>query len=329
MLSGCNSRRAFLAGIATLCFASKAVGENAKRRLALLIPFRSEDTEARAWILGLRSALQVAGWESKNVDFDFRWTGPSPERMEAAAWDVVRSRPDVLFVHGVPMLSAVRSATATIPVVFVQVPDPVETGFVASLARPNGNITGFTNFDLATGGKWLEMLRDVVPRLSRVLVLQDAKNPSWLPHYRAMESAATSMGLNLYPQQVGNAGEIESVVTAFADTGGGGCVALPSPTLSENRERVVAVVQGRRIPTVYPFRSFTDRGGLMSYGIDTGDLYRRAATYIDRILRGAVIAQLPVQQPTKFELVVNLKAAKAIGLAMPSSLVGRADAVIE
>jgi putative ABC transport system substrate-binding protein len=227
------------------------------------------------------------------------------------------------------MLTAARNETTTIPIVFVQVPDPVETGFVTSLARPERNITGFTNFDLATGGKWLEMLREVAPGLSRVLVLQDAKNPSWVPHYRAMEGPAAMIGVGLHPAQVGDANEIRRAIAVFVDAGGGGCIALPSPILSANRESLVALVQEQRVPTVYPFRSFTERGGLMSYGIDTGDLYRRAAAYIDRVLRGSAIVQLPVQQPTKFELVVNLKTAKALGLTVPPTLIARADEVIE
>jgi putative tryptophan/tyrosine transport system substrate-binding protein len=327
--AGYSSRRRFLAGVASFGLASQAVSATGQRRLGLLIPFRSEDPEARSWVAGFQSALQVSGWAAHNLGFDFRWTGPSPDAMQAAAADLVRSAPEVIFVHGVPMLAATRNATTTIPLVFVQVPDPVESGFVASLARPEGNITGFTNFDLATGGKWLEMLREVTPGMSRVLVLQDAKNPSWLPHYRAMEGAAAGMGLRLHPAQVGDADEIERAVAAFADIGSGGCVALPSPTLSAHRKRLVALVAGRRIPTVYPFRTFTNRGGLMSYGVDTGDLYRRAASYIDRILRGAAITQLPVQQPTKFELAVNLKAAKELGLTIPPSLLTLANEVIE
>jgi putative ABC transport system substrate-binding protein len=324
-------RRDVIAGLGA---ASVGIGRSfaqpLKRRIGILIPFRPEYPDAAAWVSALRKALEAAGWfEGQTASFAFQWTGENPDSMAAAAAELVRQAPDVVFVHGVPMLTAARKATDSIPLIFVQVPDAVESGFVSSFAQPSGNITGFTNFDLNTGGKWIELLKGVAPSILRVLILQDAENPSWKPHMRAIEAAAPAAGLQLLPAAVADGPGIERAVARFASEGGGGCVALPSPLLSAKRQVLLEAVAGYKVPTVYPFSTFTRRGGLLSYGTDTADLYRRAGVYIDRILRGAFVRDLPVQQPTRFELVINLKAAEALGLTFPPSILAQADEVIE
>jgi putative ABC transport system substrate-binding protein len=227
------------------------------------------------------------------------------------------------------MLAAVGQATSEIPVVFVQVADPVVTGFVESLAHPGRNVTGFTNYEYAMGAKWLELLKQVQPNLTKALVLQDPENPSWEGHLGAIAAVAPTLKVVLTPAAAHDGAEIREAVETFAKGGPGGLISLPSPVASANRELLVELCARHAMPAVYPFSTFVRRGGLMSYGVDTGGLYRASVSYIDRILRGERPSELPVQQPTKFEFVVNVKTGKAMGLEFPPALLATADDVIE
>jgi putative ABC transport system substrate-binding protein len=325
-------RREFLAALPGAAVASTALaqGGNRVRRIAVLIPFSGNDPEARGWIAAFSNALRERGWsEGGNLGIDYRWTGGDAERMRSAAGEAIALAPDAILAHGVPMLAAVGQATREVPVVFVQVADPVATGFVDTLARPGRNVTGFTNFEYATGAKWLELLKEVEPQLARMLVIQNPENPSWSGHFGAIAEAAGRLGIELAPAAAHTSEDFRRIVADFAQEGGGGLISLPSPIASAHRELLVALAAQHRLPAIYPFRTFVTRGGLMSYGTDTGDLYRRAASYVDRILNGGMPGELPVQQPTKFELAVNLKAAKALGLTIPPTLLARADEIIE
>jgi putative tryptophan/tyrosine transport system substrate-binding protein len=236
--------------------------------------------------------------------------------------------------HGVELLAALtvaalRQQTLSIPIVFVNIPDPIGQGFVTNLARPEGNITGFSTFEFSMGGKWLQLLRECVPGVSAVAVVFDPNISGWASYLRSIEAAAPTFGIRLTPALVRDAAEIKQRVAAFAHEPNGALVVIPSAIVVQHPQSVIAAAAQYRLPAIYPFRFFTADGGLISYGIDVPDLYRRAASYVDRILRGAKVAELPVQQPTKYELAINLKTAKALGLEVPHSLLARADEVIE
>jgi putative tryptophan/tyrosine transport system substrate-binding protein len=236
--------------------------------------------------------------------------------------------------HGVELLAALtvaalRQQTLSIPIVFVNIPDPIGQGFVTNLARPEGKIIGFTTFEFSIGGKWLQLLKECVPGVSAVAVVFDPNAPTWASYLRSIEAAAPTFGIRLTPALVRDAAEIKQRVAAFAHEPNGALVVIPSAIVVQHPQSVIAAAAQYRLPAIYPFRFFTADGGLISYGIDVPDLYRRAASYVDRILRGAKVAELPVQQPTKYELAINLKTAKALGLEVPHSLLARADEVIE
>jgi putative tryptophan/tyrosine transport system substrate-binding protein len=235
----------------------------------------------------------------------------------------------MIFAVATNSAAALRQQTLSIPIVFVQVADPVGQGFVTNLARPEGNITGFTNFEFSFGGKWLQVLRECAPGVNAVAVIFDPNLPTWAPYLRSIEAAAPTFGVRLTPAGVRDAADIEQRIAAFAREPNGALVVLPSPVTIEHRQSIIAAAARQRLPAVYPYRLFTANGGLMSYGVDVPDLYRRAASYVDRILRGAKVAELPVQQPTKYELTINLKTAKALGLMVPPTLLASADEVIE
>ena len=225
--------------------------------------------------------------------------------------------------------TALRQQTLSIPIVFVQVPDPVAAGFVTNLARPEGNITGFTNFEFSIGGKWLEVIKECAPGVSRVALVFDPANPSWAAYVRTIEAAAPSFNVHLTPAGVRDATEIETDITAFAREPNGALVVLPGPVTVQDRGPIIAMAARHRLPAIYPYRLFVTNGGLMSYGGDLADPYKQAASYVDRLLKGAKPADLPVQLPTKFELVINLKTAKALRLTVPPTLRARAGEVIE
>jgi putative ABC transport system substrate-binding protein len=242
---------------------------------------------------------------------------------------LVALAPDVILTVGSPALAAVKKVTSTVPIVFVQVVDPVGAGFVESLARPGGNVTGFTTYEYGLSAKWLELLKQIAPGVTRVAVLRDAGISSGIGQYAVIQAAAPSFGVELRPVDVGGADEIERALAAFARSPNGGLIVTSSPSAAAHRVAIIALAARHRLPAVYSFRYLATSGGLISYGPDTTDPFRRAAGYIDRILKGAKPADLPVQAPTKYELVVNLKTAKALGLDVPASVLARADEVIE
>jgi putative ABC transport system substrate-binding protein len=238
-------------------------------------------------------------------------------------------RPDAVLAATFSAATAMRQQTLSIPIVFVQVVDPVSAGFVTNLARPEGNITGITNFEFSIGEKWLQLIKECAPTVSSVAIIFDPANPTWAPYLRTLEAAAPKLGMQLTPVGVTNAADIERDITAFSRNPNGAIVVVPAPVTVNQRDKIIAMAAQHRLPAVYPFRFYPLSGGFVSYGVDLLESYRRAASYVDRILKGAKPADLPVELPTKFELVINLKTAKALGLAVPNTLLVSADEVIE
>jgi putative ABC transport system substrate-binding protein len=305
--------------------AARAQQTDRMRRIGVLIT-----TTQEAQLGAFRQALRELGWtEGGNVRIDIRWSEGEADRVSAYAAELIGMSPNVLVASSPAIASELRKGTRTIPIVFVQVPDPVELGLVVSLARPGGNVTGFTHFELAMGGKWLEVLKEISPRVRRVALLQNPDHPAWPGFLRTIKAAAPSFGVEVIPAGIHDADEIAGTIEAFAREADGGLIVLPSPPTTMHRDLIIALAARHRLPAIYPFRYMVVEGGLISYGIDNLILWRRAAGYVDRILKGEKPADLPVQAPVKFELVINLKAAKALGLEVPAQLLGRADEVIE
>jgi len=300
------------------------------RRLAVMMGGAENDPEIRRRVEALVQGLQKLGWaEGRNIRFDYRFGGGDNARMLLQAREIVESAPDAIVVQSVPFLLALRQVDRTIPTVAAQVGDLVNSGFVTSLARPGGNLTGFTTFEPEIGGKWLQILKEISPGVTRALVLFDPTSSSNTAYVRTAQAAAASVGMTVIAGGIHAPGEIEPTIDAFAAEPNGGLIVLPSPLSATHRERIIALAARNRLPAVYPFRFFVESGGLASYGVDNIDLFRRTASYVDRIFKGAKPADLPVQQPTRYELIVNLKAAKAIGLTIPEAFLVRADEVIE
>jgi ABC-type uncharacterized transport system substrate-binding protein len=286
--------------------------------------------DARARVVAFRQALREAGWmEGRNVMINVVWGAGDAEHVRADAADLLGKSPDVILANGpVPTLELQKTARS-VPVVFVQVPDPVDLGVVKNIARPGGNITGFTHFEMAFSGKWLEALKEIAPRTRRVMFMSLAGHPAWPGFLRTITASAPSFGEEIIPGPVSNAAEVERTIDEFVREPNGGLIVSPSPIASIHSTLIIGLTARHRIPAVYPFRFYAADGGLMSFGIDSADLFRRAASYVDRVLRGEKPADLPVQAPTKFELVINTKTAKALGLEIPPTLLARADEVIE
>jgi putative tryptophan/tyrosine transport system substrate-binding protein len=327
-------RREFLSllGGAAAAWPLRAHSQTADRmrRIALMMPLAESDSESQVRIAALRESLEKLGWtEGRNLHVDYRWDVGNPERARTVAKELVASAPDLIMPSTTQMLAAVQAETHSIPTVFVNVSDPVGTGLVASLAHPGGNITGFTNFEYATGGKWLEILKEIAPAVARVAVIANLKNPNTALYLRTIEPAAPALGLELSTVGVNDAAGIEQAIAASAREARGGLLIMPDPLTTVHRELIVALAARHGLPAAYPYRYFVALGGLFSYGIDSTDLYRRAAFYVDRILKGANPGDLPIQQPTKFELAINLKTAKALGLTVPLIMQMTADEVIE
>jgi putative ABC transport system substrate-binding protein len=300
------------------------------RRIGVLIGTTENDPETKRRVEGLVQGLREVGWtEGRNIHLDYRFSGADLERMRRYAAEIVALAPDVIVVHSNDYVAALRQADRTIPTVFAQVGDPVGSGFVQSLAHPGSNLTGFTTFEPEIGGKWLQTLKEIAPGITQTLVLLDPKIVANREYLHAAETAASEIGLTVIASPIQSASDIEHSITTFAAEPAGSLLVLPSPTTGVNRERIIGLAAQFRLPAVYAFRFFSISGGLVSYGADTADLYRRAASYVDRILKGAKPADLPVQQPTKFDLVINLKTAKALGLEVPPTLLARADQIIE
>jgi putative ABC transport system substrate-binding protein len=301
------------------------------RHIGVLMNVVRDDPGGLADVAAFRQGLAELGWvEGRNIDIEFRWPGGDIERAQTFAKELVGLRPDVLIGRSTPTTAALKQETGTIPIIFVNVTEPLEQGFVQSLARPGGNITGFTNFEASIGGKWLQLLKEVDPRIARVAVIY---NPQTAPFaglfLRSVQSAAPTFAVEAVAMPVQNDADIEAALTMFAQRPAGGLIAIPDSFTGEHRALIIALAARHRLPALYSTLSFTPSGGLMAYSVDTRDLMQRAATYVDRILRGASPAELPVQQPAKFQLSINLKTAKAIDLDLAPTLIARADEVIE
>jgi putative ABC transport system substrate-binding protein len=276
------------------------------------------------------SRLLKLGWsEGRNVIVESRYGGGGSEHLRAYAADLIGLAPNVILAETTQAMLELRQTTRNVPIVFVNVADPVEAGFVSNLARPEGNITGFANIDIATTGKWLELLREITPGLSQVLVIFDPKNPITSRRIRAIETAAQSLSIQLTRAAIRDVSDIERSIKTFATESKGSLVALASPFMDDHRAIISASAMQHRLPAIYAWRFYVTSGGLMSYGTDIIDQFRRAASYVDRILRGAKPSDLPVQLPTKYELVINLRTATALGLTVPDTVLARADEVIE
>ncbi len=306
----------------------------AARRIGVISAVPESDPEEKPRRIAFQQGLEQLGWATgRNLHIDFRWNNRGDvtvsEEMLALAKEMVALEPEVILVQSNPGVAAIRQVTSTIPIVFVSVADPVESGFVESLARPGGNITGFSNFEASMGGKWLEALKQIAPRVTRVVAVLQIETAANAGFLRAAQSAAASLGVNLTAASVHNATEIETALTALSTESNCGLIVMPHPVTVTHREVILKLAAEYRLPAVYPFRYYAAAGGLMSYGTDLVDLYRRAATNVDRILRGVKPRELPVQAPSKFEMVINLKTAKTLGLDVPLHLQQLADEVIE
>ena len=300
------------------------------RRIGVLTNLDEADPELKGWLTAFQVELQKLGWaQGRNISFEYRWPGSDEQRLQSSAADLVKAAPDVIFAAATPALVALYRESRSLPIVFVQVSDPVKLGFVASLARPGGNMTGFTTFEYPVGGKWLELLKDTAPGRTRVAVLLDPSNPSGLAYVQGVEAAAASLGVQLTHADVHNAADIERAISDFAQQPNGALVVAPTAATILHRNLIVTLAARHRLPAVYPYRFFASSGGFISYGVDLAEQYRQAAGYVDRILRGANPGELPVQLSSKFELVVNLKTAKALGLTIPEPFLQHADEVIE
>jgi len=301
------------------------------RRVGVLMHLPENDPETQARVRALLEGLQQLGWtDGRNVRIDYRFGAADVDRSRRYAAELIALAPDVIQAFGTGPVAALQQASRTVPIVFVQIPDPVNAGFVESLSRPGGNATGFTVWEeFGTSGKWLELLKEVAPHVTRVAVLRDPTIPAGIGQTGAIQSVAPSLGVQVSPVGVRDSGEIERSISAFAREANGGLIVLGAPLAIMQRELISTLAVRHRLPAVYPARLFVAAGGLISYGPDSIDPYRRVAGYVDRILKGEKPADLPVQNPTKFELVINLKTAKALGLDVPPTLLARADEVIE
>jgi putative tryptophan/tyrosine transport system substrate-binding protein len=298
------------------------------RRIGVLMALAADDSEGQARLTAFVQGLQELGWSvGRNVRIDYRWGAGDTNRYRSYAAELLALAPDVILAVGSAAMGPLQDHS--VPVVFVQVADPVGAGFVESLARPGGNATGFTVFEYGMSAKWLELLKEVAPQLRRVAILRDTAIAAGAGQLGAAQSVAPSLGVELRPVGVRDAGEIERTVTAFARETNGGLIVAAGAAVAINRELIIRLAAWYRLPAVYPYRYYVASGGVMSYGPDNIDQYRRAASYVDRVLKGEKPADLPVQAPTKYELIVNLKTAKALGLTMPASVLARADEVIE
>jgi len=299
------------------------------RRVGVLMHAPSEEPEAQARAAAFLQGLQETGWAvGRNVRIDTRWSAGDVARLRRDATELVALRPDVLLAGVGATIPALREATHTIPIVFAQGLDPVGAGFVDSLSRPGGNATGFTQFEYSFSGKWFELLRELAPQVSRVGVLREP-GPARVGQWAIIQAVAQSQGVELSPIELRDTSQIERAVTAFAGGSNSGLVVVVSAAASNHRELILTLAARHRLPVVYPYRSFVGYGGLISYGPDLIGQYRRAASYVDRILKGEKPADLPVQSATKYEMAINLKTAKALGLTVPPTLLARADEVIE
>jgi putative ABC transport system substrate-binding protein len=321
---------ALLGGAAAWPLAARAQQSAERmRRIGVLMSLAPDDPESPVRIAALLQGLQQLGWtDGRNVRIDYRWGAGDAERIRKSVAELVALAPDVILAHGTSLVGPLQQATRTVPIVFVNVADPVGAGLVDSLARPGGNATGFTSFEYGIAGKWLELLKEVAPQVTRTAILRDATIAGG-GQLGAIQSVAPSFGVELRPLGLRDTGEIKRSVSAFARVSNGGLIVVAGPMAIIHRELIITLAAQYRLPAVYPYRFYVTGGGLISYGPDQIDQYRRAADYVDRILKGEQPADLPVQAPTKYQLVVNLKTAKTLGLDVPPTVLARADEVIE
>jgi putative tryptophan/tyrosine transport system substrate-binding protein len=320
----------FVRAAATWPLAARAQQPEQIRRIGALMNLAADDPESQRRVTAFVQGLQQLGWtDGRNVRIDFRWGADDAERIRTYAAELVALAPDVILAAGAVTVGPLQHASRTVPIVFAGVTDPVGAGIVASLARPGGNATGFMNFEYGVSGKWLELLKQITPRVTRAAVLRDSTLMASMGQFAAIQSVAPSFGVELSPIDTRQSDEIERAVAAFAHGSNGGLIVVTGTSAIVHRDLIIALAARHRLPAVYPFRYYTSAGGLISYGPDAVDEYRRAAEYVSRILKGEKPADLPVQAPTKYELVVNLKTAKALGLDVPTALLTRADEVIE
>jgi len=327
-------RRKFIALIAGAAagwpLAARAQQSQEMHRVGIFLVAAKGDDDAQRRINVFKQELQKLGWtEGHNLRIDDRWTAGDRHRAQELAAELVKLKPEVILVQSALVLQSLQRETSTIPIVFVQINDPVGSGFVASLARPGGNITGLTPVEFSIGGKLLEVLKEAAPRVNGVAVVLAAEFATQIGMWRTIQTAAPSIGLNVEQASVRDAAEIERVIDAFARKPNGGLIVLANPVTNLHRQLIFALAAKHRLPAIYSYRFYVREGGLISYGADLEDQYRRAGAYVDRILRGEKPADLPVQQPTKYEMVINLKTARAAGLEIPPTLLARADEVIE
>jgi putative ABC transport system substrate-binding protein len=310
-------------------FAARAQ-QSRERRIGVLLAFADDDSDAKTWLAAFQQELRALGWEQdRNIRIDYRWTAGDQTRRVSYAVELSRGGFDLLFVAASPELAELHRQTTTTPIVFVQVSDPIKLGILTSLAHPGGNITGYVNFEHSVGAKWLSLLKDTSPNVRRVAVIFDPQNLAMPPYLEAVKAAAPSFGISLTLADVRNADDIERAIIPFAQHPNGGMIVVPNAITILHRDLIIGLAAQHKLPAIYGYRLFTRSGGFISYGVDLVDQYRQAASYVDLILKGAKPGDLPVQLPTKYELIVNLKTAKALGLTIPEAFLQTADEVIE
>jgi len=312
---------------------ARAQPSDGMRRIGVLTNYSGSDPVPEEWLAAFRNGLEALGWHvGRNIQIDYRHAAGNADRLAAFAQELVASQPDVIFAVTTPAVAALLRETHTIPIVFAQVSDPVGSGFAASVAHPGGNVTGFTdiNIEASIGGKWLELVTQIAPAVRRAIMIYNPPTAPFAGYFlRPFEAAGATHKVQTRAAAVDSDADIETALGTLAREPGGGFVVMPDAFTNIHRDRIVALAARYRLPAVYPFRWFADIGGLLSYGIDTDDMFRHAASYVDRVLKGEKPADLPVQGPTKFELIVNLKTAKELGLQVPQPLLVTADEVIE
>jgi putative tryptophan/tyrosine transport system substrate-binding protein len=327
-------RREFitLLGGAAVIWPPTLMAQQRVRRIGILMELAASDLQARSNVAALLRGLHKLGWpEGSNLEIEYRWAPDDPVLVWKFAKELVELRPDVIVARSSPVVATLLGQTRNIPIIFVSISDPIGEGFVASFARPGGNVTGFTNFESSMTGKWVELLKDIAPELTRVAFLFNPQAAAGGGSYflRPIDAAASTLKVKSVMALVHDDDEIEAAFAALAREPGAGAVLLPDIFTAAHHQLVIALAARYRVPTVYSYRFMVERGGLISYGVDIDNLFERAATYVDRILKGAKPADLPVQAPTKFELIINQKTAKALGLTVPDTLLARAEDVIE
>jgi putative tryptophan/tyrosine transport system substrate-binding protein len=321
---------AFGGAAAAWPLAARAQQPDQMRRIGVLVGAAEDDVDIQIRVAGFRQGLEKLGWsEGRNIHIDYRFAAARADQFQILAKELVALQTDVIFAHSTSVVAAMQRASRAIPIVFVSVSDPIGSGLVASLARPGGNLTGLLTYEASITGKWLAMLKEISPRLARAAFLANLKTTAYDYFLRATKAMTASLAIDLVPSPIETAADIERAIESFAHVPNGGLVLPPDSTTIGHRDLIIALAARHRLPAVYPYRVFVVAGGLMSYGIEQVDMFRQAADYVDRILRGAKPADLPVQTPTKYETTLNLKTAKALGVDVPPSLLVRADELIE